>query len=55
MTFFVAKSGEPFGGGYRGPKPIHEVVVTAVSAAVRAAMTMRSAISINFDFIVFMD
>ena len=29
---------------------MHEVVVTAVSAAVRAAMTMRSAISMTFDF-----
>ena len=34
---------------------MHEVVVTAVSAAVRAAITMRSAISIIFDFMVFMD
>ena len=42
--------GNGVGGGYRGPKPIHEVVVTAVSAAVRAAITMRSAISMTFDF-----
>ena len=37
-----------------GPKPIHEVVPSAVRAAVAAAMRMRSATSQSEAFFIFM-